>query len=181
MNFILYYISRIFALAFVMLLFIGIASTGVAFREKRFVGWYQMLGEAVADPGTARISWVMWPPQAMLRGSYHGHPFRYWQIPGGHSHLTLECRVPRSAAYSRVHPHAALTAAERDDLNRRFPNWLAVTLFDKPVAFFQRSMDRRPLGFGNAPGADLYRKNNAPFNAPALRADLEQLSGYCAS
>jgi len=172
MNFAIFYLSRVFAIAVVTALVLALLGVGASINERRLRPEYVRLGAQIAEKGTARVRWVLWPPQAYLLGTYKGSEFRYWRTHRVRSHLTLNC-LPREAF--------AVSRRERSYRAPLWPGWTALHAFTTRVPLSRRSADRRPLGFGSAPGIDLHRETNNPFDAPAVLLDLERLKTYCSA
>jgi len=65
-------------------------------------------------------------------------------------------------------------------LSELFPYWASLYATQTPVPWTKRSLDRRPLGLGRAPGIDLYRQSGDTYSAAMLHTDLEGLVYFCA-
>ena len=160
MNLYVYYISRMFALAGIMIFLILIQSVGIGLGERRQRAAYERLAASVSDPGSAHLEWIFWPPLTIVAGTYKGQTFRYCRASGKHSHLYLACHPVRTFEISRRHSVKGRRAF--------FSSGQALNAFAGQVPWSKRTMDRRPLGFGSAPGVDLYQENANFFDAAAL-------------
>ena len=176
MNFYIYFISRIFVFAFILVFVLLIEGAGLKFSERRLLPDYERLGLQVSDPHTSHVEWVPYPPQAMLVGRYQGHTFRYWRVHRVYTHLYLHCRPQRSFELSRHHPQIKAPLGEPA---RLLPGWESFNSFATHVPLLKRSMDRRPFGFTADPGVDVYRQTTQAFDATTLSQDLSTLLEYC--
>jgi len=176
-NFYFFYLSRIFAMAAVGGMLIVVQFVGLSWHEKRSLGRYERLSAEIADPGTARTEWILWPPQIVMTGAYKGYVFKYLKTRRTFSHLYLQCQPPHTLEVSQRHPNGFRPAAVQK--HPLLPGWQALNFFATRVPLLKRSMDRRPLGLGSAPGMDLYRQDGGTFAADIVRDDLENLINYC--
>ena len=170
MNIGLYIFARALAVLFIAFLLIGIESAGLGWRERRDIPSYQRLGEAVSDPGTAHVDRWWSPPQLQLSGRYHGVRYHYEIANRRASHLLVDCR-PRAGWDVR--------RGSSETLDRVFPGWIALYASPGPVPWTKRSLNRRPLGFGAAPGIDLYYQTGNSFDPRMVQSNLQNLEAFC--
>lgn len=145
-------------------------------RRDRFR--YEILAHSVFDPGTARISYVWFPPKYVVRGRFHGFPAYFTTYSdgrqGGRQEM-IEIRIRHDLVIKRgtrpsIPPEiiAALTPL------LHLPDFDGLTLRSGHLPFFKYLSDGRPGVFGWKPGIHLNRLN-PHLDSSDIRGDFELL------
>ena len=173
----------IFVISALLLLSCVITLT-VVIQCRRSVRQYRRLAEALCDPGSWRIRFLI--RTVVLVGKVDGLPIRYSVLgnPKGQplvpSYLLLICAVRRNL---RVYAESDLSLVEegiREGLEAlQKTEGFRNVIFTPAQSPFLGKVLSRPLGLTYAPGILLCRLETGAFNVETIRSDILQLVALC--
>lgn len=171
-------------LVLALLLLAFIIFLTVMLQYRRSVREYKRLAEALCDPGSWSIKFLI--RMVILVGKVDGLPIRYSVLGSPHgealaaSYLLLFCPVKRNL---RVYAESDLSQVEdeiRDELEvlQQVEGFRSV-IFTPAASPFLGKLLARPLGFGYEPGILLGKLGEGAFNVEVIKESLAHLVALC--